>query len=137
MPLPGHNDCRADGKPMEEAVCRAVIVEDDRQPTISENKAGEHPSPRSVAEDPEFIWMTAEIRQCTCACCHTKSWGGPGVYFWDLEFAPVWTDSASLWSLSVLAGETEEDFQTLPTDDLERLRRWVESERERRQLAAD
>jgi hypothetical protein len=120
---------------MEESVCRAVIADDGRQTTVSASKV-ETPSDPALAHDPELLWLTAEIQRCTCACCHTASWGGPGVYFWDLEFQPVWTDSASMWSLSVLSGETHEDFQTLPVEDLERVQNWVESERERRGLAA-
>jgi hypothetical protein len=131
--LPGHNDCLPEGEEMSEEICRAVVAADPRQPTVSENKAPEEAGPNDQRlQDPEFLWVTSEVNRCTCRCCHTKSWGGPGVYFWDLEFEPVWVDSASNWSLSVFAGKTGEVEQTLPTEDIERLEAWVDGELDRR-----
>ncbi|GDX80451.1 hypothetical protein LBMAG42_22620 [Deltaproteobacteria bacterium] len=132
--VPRHNECLPEGEAMSEATCRAVVEEDGRLPTHGGNKSGTEPDPVDPRlSDPEFLWMTAEVRRCTCSCCHTESWGGPGVYYWNLEFAPVWTDSASSWTLSVFAGLTGEANQTLPTDDLERLQAWVEAEGIRRE----
>ncbi len=131
--LPSHNECLEEGERFSPEVCVAVVDEDNRQPTVSENKSGDEPlddDPR--AADPELAWVTSEVQRCACACCHTRSWGGPGVYFYDLEWAPVWTDSASSWTLGVFAGFTDEERQTLPTSDLARLQAWAEAERERR-----
>jgi hypothetical protein len=118
---------------MSAETCIAVVEDADRFPTVSEDKAGS-PSATDAARaaDPELAWLTAEVKRCTCACCHTTRWGGAGVYFWDLDFGPVWTDSASLWSLSVFAGFTEEYEQTLPTEERARVQAWVEAEAERR-----
>ena len=125
--VPGHNDCLAEGEEMTEEVCLQVVEVDGRYPTVSEDKsdlAGIEADRR--AEDPELLWLTDEIRRCTCSCCHTARWGGPGVYFWDLDFEPVWIDSASLWTLSVFGGWTEEDAQTFPLEDLDRVRSYIE-----------
>ena len=137
--LPGHNECLPEGEEMQEETCLAVVADAGRYPTVSENKSGAEASsddPRLTDED--YQWITATAKRCTCSCCHTSRWGGAGVYFWDLDFSPVWVDSASLWSLSVFGGFTEEDFQTLPADDMERLQTWLEGEADRRRaLDAD
>lgn len=131
--VPGHDDCKPVGFEMEADVCAAVIAEDGRQPTVSQDKSGLPPvadDPR--LSDPELAWLDTQVKRCTCACCHTASYGGPGVYFWDLEFAPVWLDSASRWSLSVFSGQTGERSQTLPSTDPDRLLAVVDAEIERR-----
>jgi len=133
LDLPGHNECLPEGEEMTAEVCLAVVEEAGRYPTVSEDKSGldaEPDDPR--ADDPELAWLTGEVNRCACRCCHTASWGGAGVYFWDLDFRPVWTDSASLWSLGVFAGLTEETEQTLPTADIARVRAYLERERARR-----
>lgn len=131
--IPGHNECLDEGESYSPETCLALVEDDARQPTISEDKAGFEPvedDPR--LQDPELAWVTSEVKRCACACCHTRSYGGPGVYFYDLEWTPVWTDSASSWTLGVFAGFTDEERQTLPTSDLARLQAWVEAERSRR-----
>ena len=57
--------------------------------------------------------------------------------FYDLTWEPVWIDSASGWSLRVLAGDTKDEIQTLPTTDPERLKALVDSELERRRNLPD
>jgi hypothetical protein len=131
--IPGHNECLPAGESYSDEVCRAVVEDAGRQPTVSENKSGaeaDWDDPRLT--DPEYLWMEGEIMRCACRCCHTTEFGGAGVYFWDMDFSPVWIDSASGWSLSVFGGWTEEPDQTLPTDDLERLRAVIETELDRR-----
>jgi hypothetical protein len=131
--IPGHNECLPEGEEMTAEVCLAVVEDQGRSPTASENKSGDEPGESAPRlDDPELQWLTSEVNRCACRCCHTASWGGAGVYFWDLEYSPVWTDSASLWSLGVFAGWTEEDDQTLPTADIERVRAYVQSEWDRR-----
>lgn len=125
--VPGHNDCLAEGEEMTEEVCLQVVEVDGRYPTVSEDKSGAYGAEAEArAADPDLEWLRSEAKRCTCSCCHTRSWGGPGVYFWDLEWSPVWIDSASGWSLRVLAGETEEEAQTLPSTDPERVKAYVE-----------
>lgn len=134
--IPGHNECLPLGEEMTEDVCLAVVEDFGHYPTTSENKSGDEPRPDDPrAEDPELAWITSEVKRCACSCCHTARWGGAGVYFWDLDWAPVWTDSASLWSLSVFGGYTEDYDQTLPTAEIERVRAWLELEAERRRAA--
>lgn len=131
--IPGHNDCLDVGERYDDEVCIAVVEEQGRVPTESENKAPVEATwddPR--LGDPEFQWATSEIDRCACRCCHTAGLGGAGVYAWDLSFTPVWVDSASNWTLRVMGGWTEEYEQTLPTSDIERLRRWIDSESQRR-----
>jgi hypothetical protein len=138
LDLPAHNDCLPEGEEMTEDICLAVVEEAGKYPTVSENKSGLDPvedDPR--LQDPELAWVTSEINRCACRCCHTKAWGGPGVYFWDLDWTPVWTDSASLWTLSVFGGWTEEYAQTFPSSDMERLRSYIEAEADRRREARD
>lgn len=138
LDLPEHNECLPEGQEMTEEVCLAVVEEAGKYPTVSENKSGLDPvedDPR--LQDPELAWVTSEINRCACRCCHTKEWGGPGVYFWDLDWTPVWTDSASLWTFSVFGGWTEEERQTLPTSDLPRLQAYLEGEADRRREARE
>jgi hypothetical protein len=136
--IPGHNECLAEGEEMSEATCLAVVEDFGHYPTVSEEKTGyAAPLDDPRALDPEYLWLTAQIKRCTCNCCHHTSYGGPGAYFWDLDFLPVWTDSASRWSLSVLGGWTEEPDQTLPTEDLERVRAYIEGEYDRRAALDD
>lgn len=136
--LPGHNECLPEGETMSDEACLAVVEDAGRYPTVSENKVGvEATSDDPRLDDEDFQWITATAKRCTCSCCHTSHWGGAGVYFWDLDFSPVWVDSASLWSLSVFGGFTEEDFQTLPADDMERLQGWLEDEADRRRALDD
>jgi hypothetical protein len=136
LDLPEHSECFELGHVMDEATCLAVVEEDGRYPTVSENKSGIEPDlddPR--IGDPELEWMRSEIQRCTCSCCHTKPWGGPGVYFYDLTWEPVWIDSASNWSLRVLKGDTNDEVQTLPSTDPERFEAVIEAELERRRNA--
>ena len=132
--LPGHNDCLPVGERMSDATCLAVIVADDRFPGESFDKSGVpvvEDDPR--VDDEEIAWLTSEIQRCTCSCCHYSSLGGPGAFFWDLDYeGEVWLDSASAWSLLVLVGSHASENQMLPTDDIERARRVVDKELARR-----
>lgn len=131
--LPGHDECLPPGERMSDEVCLAVLEADGRYPTTSEDKSGV-PTTADDARlaDDDYNWMTDEVRRCTCVCCHSTVYGGPGTYLWDIDFEPVWIDSMSGWSIGVFGGWTEEAAQTLPTDDLERLRRVLDAERQRR-----
>jgi hypothetical protein len=134
-PLPGHNECRAEALSTE--TCLAVVEADGRYPTTAEDRSYTDPvadDPR--ATDPELAWLRDDLRRCACACCHMGSVGGPGAYFWDLEWEPVWIDSASTWTIGVLLGETGEGNQTLPLGDRARASAILEAERERRRAAA-
>jgi hypothetical protein len=119
---------------MSDEVCLAVVEEDGRMPTTSYLSSGApmpaEDDPRLT--DPDYLWLETEIERCTCVCCHTASFGGPGVHRWDMDFEPVWIDSASGWTLGVLVGDTEEYDQTRPSSDLERFRAVIDRERERR-----
>ena len=131
LDLPAHSECFELGHVMDEETCLAVVEDDGRYPTVSENKSGLEPDwddPR--IDDPELEWLRSQIQRCTCSCCHTRPWGGPGVYFYDLTWEPVWIDSASSWSLRVLKGDTHDDTQTLPTTDRARLDAIIDSELE-------
>ena len=131
--LPGHNECLPEGEVMSEETCLAVVEHDGRQPTSSSNVTGIAPDPDDPRlDDPEYQWLASEIERCTCVCCHTASYGGPGVHRWNFEHAPVWIDSANEWTLSVFVGDTNEYDQTLPTDDPERMRAVIDREPERR-----
>ncbi len=133
LDIPGHNECLEEGEQMTEAICVTLVEEDGRYPGVSEDKTPED-TPDDVwrLDDEEYLWLESEIRRCACACCHQSSIGGPGAYFWDLDWEPVWIDSASLWTLSVFGGWTEEPDQTLPTEDVDRLRALLEAEADRR-----
>ncbi|MED5370013.1 MAG: hypothetical protein VX899_03280 [Myxococcota bacterium] len=131
--LPEHSQCFEAGHVMDAETCLAVVEEDGRQPTVSENKSGQAPDPEDPRlEDPELLWLAAEIERCTCVCCHKEAYGGPGVYFYDMDFSPVWIDSASTWSLNVLSGETNNPTQSLPSDEPERVLAIIEAEIDRR-----
>ena len=133
LDLPHHDECLPVGEEMTDATCLAVVAHDGRYPGQSFDKSGVDPGPDDprVGSD-DLAWITAEIRRCTCSCCHQSTLGGPGSYFWDLDYDGVWLDSASDWSLRVLAGIQESENQRLPTDDPERLQRIVEDEISRR-----
>lgn len=131
--IPEHSECLPPGEEYSDEVCIALVEEDGRYPGTSEDKAqesGTDDDPRLT--DPDYLWLTGELRRCACRCCHTTSLQGPATYFWDLEFTPVWIDSASSWSLDVLAGNTHEAAQTVQTDDLERAQAVIAQEIERR-----
>ncbi|MEQ1570142.1 MAG: hypothetical protein ABMA64_31200 [Myxococcota bacterium] len=133
--LPGHNDCLPEGEVMPDDTCLDVVEVDGRMPTVSYLSSDAPPAapddPRLT--DPDYVWLTDQIRRCTCSCCHQRTIGGPGVHRWDLDFEPVWIDSANDWVLQVFVGETEEYLQTFPTDDPERVRAVVEREWARRE----
>ncbi len=136
LDLPSHNECLPTGEKMSAEVCIAVVEDDGRYPGVSENKSHTDPDandPRLT--DPDYQWLLSEVERCACVCCHNSEWGGPGTYFWDVAWSPMWIDSASNWSLSVLGGWTNEEDQTLPADDLERLQALLEYEMDRRQEA--
>jgi hypothetical protein len=132
--LPGHNDCLDAGEEMDEATCLAVVEDDGRVPTESTLAYGvpEAQPDDTRLTDVDYTWLTSEVQRCTCACCHTASWGGPGVHRWDLDFQPVWIDSASNWVLGVFGGWTSEPDQTLPSSDTGRVRAILEREVARR-----
>lgn len=135
--IPGHNECLDEGEVYTAETCLALVEDDGRQPTVSEDKAGFSEAGVVRVDDPELAWVTSEVKRCACSCCHTREYGGPGVYFYDLDWTPVWTDSASSWTLGVFAGFTEEEAQTLPTSDLARLQAWVDGEKDRRRELAE
>ncbi len=134
LDLPGHNECLPSGEQMNEEICLAVVEEDGRVPTKSERKSNlpeDVDDPR--LDDPEIAWLQAEAKRCTCSCCHTGSFGGPGVYFWDLDFEPVWLDSASIWSLEVFAGLKYSEIQQFPTEEPQRVEAIIRREISARQ----
>jgi hypothetical protein len=129
LDLPGHNDCLPEGQEMDDATCSAVIEADGRMPTVptrAYHTVADDNDPR--LDDPEYQWLEAEVKRCTCVCCHTERLGGPGTHRWDIDFAPVWIDSMNEWSMRVFVGDTYEGDQTLPTDDPDRLRAVLEAE---------
>ena len=131
--LPNHNECLPAGEEFSDEVCLAIVEADGRYPGVSENKSGDEAGwddPRLT--DPEFLWATEQVRRCACRCCHSTQYGGPGVYFYDLDFEPVWIDSASVWSMGVIAGWTDEPDQTLPAEDMARFEAFIEAEIDRR-----
>ena len=129
--IPEHSQCF--DAPIADAVCYDVIALHDQQPTQSYNQSG-IPSANDDERrsDVEYVWLSSEMERCVCSCCHNSRLEGSGTFFWDISFEPVWIDSANSWSLSVLAGETDEADQTLPVSDMERLRALIERERQRR-----
>jgi len=134
--LPTHDECLPPGERMSDETCLAVIEHDGRLPGQSFDKSGVE----VVGDDPrvgsdDLLWLTAEIERCTCSCCHQSELGGPGAYFWDLDYDGVWLDSASRWSLQVLAGIHDSENQVLPSDDLPRVQQIVLDEIARRDAA--
>ena len=134
--LPTHDECLPPGERMSDETCLAVIEHDGRLPGQSFDKSGVE----VVGDDPrvgsdDLLWLTAEIERCTCSCCPQSSLGGPGAYVWDLDYDGVWLDSASRWSLQVLAGIHDSENQVLPTDDLPRVQQIVLDEIARRDAA--
>lgn len=130
--LPEHSSCPG-SEVLTDEVCLAVVAEDGRYPTTSVNRSFNpevEDDPR--LDDPDYIWLGEQIQDCTCVCCHRTQYGGPGVYLWDLDYEPVWIDSMSSWSMRTFVGETGEDAQTLPVDDVERFLAVIEAERQYR-----
>lgn len=130
LDLPGHSACLPEGEVMPRETCVAVVEEDGRLPTTSWRASNAVPpdedDPRLT--DPDYQWLTSEIERCTCVCCHRSSTDGPGAFKYDLDFGPVWIDSANDWTLKVLLGDTGDALRTLPSTDAERLRSVVERE---------
>lgn len=128
--LPEHSSCPG-AEVLSDEVCLAVVEEDGRFPTVSQNRSGnpvDEADPR--LKDPDYAWLTGEVADCTCVCCHTTSYGGPGIFLWDVEHEPVWIDSMNGWSLRVFAGHEYDETQNFPSSDPERLERLVEKERQ-------
>jgi hypothetical protein len=139
-PLPGHSTCLPPGQAMSDGVCLAVVEQDGRMPGTSYDRSfatHDDPDPRLV--DPELDWLTSQIRRCTCSCCHQSELGGPGSYFWDLDYDGPghWIDTASDWSLGVFVGTYEGNDQKFPNEDLARVRAVIEAELERRDAARE
>ena len=131
--LPGHNQCLPAGEIMDDETCLAVIEADGRLPGESFDKSGvvaESPDPRH--DDPDLQQLYDDIRRCTCSCCHQSTLGGPGAFFWDLDFEPMWIDSASVWSLQVMVGFVESENQLLPHEDRDWLQTVIQTEIDRR-----
>ncbi|MFT4622938.1 MAG: hypothetical protein ACI8PZ_001594 [Myxococcota bacterium] len=136
--LPGHDDCLPQGQAVDDATCLAVIAEDGRKPGESFDRSwASHDDPDPRVDDPDLAWLEDEIRRCTCACCHQSTLGAPGSYFWDLDFGPVWIDSASDWSLNVLAGNYYSENQFFPAETAAEVRAVIEAELARRDAARD
>jgi hypothetical protein len=136
--LPGHSDCLPDGEEMSAEVCLAVVEADGRSPNVSSDQSDAPPPvPETRLDDPEYQWLTAEVKRCTCSCCHTMAYGGPGVHRWDLDFEPVWIDSMDDWAVNVFVGEAWSENQYLPTDDPERLQAVIGTELARREAARE
>jgi len=132
--LPQHDDCLPEGQVMDDATCLAVVEHDGRFPGQSFDRSGVDPDPNDPRVGSEQLqWLTDEVRRCTCACCHQSSLGGPGAYFWDLDYeGEVWLDSASDWSLEVFAGIRESENQHFLSSDPARVLQIIEAELERR-----
>ena len=134
--LPTHSECLPEGEQMSEETCLAVVKHDNRLPTVSYYMANvEAPDPDPRIDDVDYLWLAEQAQRCTCSCCHTSSLGGPGIFRWDLEFEPMWIDSATDWTLKVFAGFTYSEDQVLPIEDQDRLQRIVQAELDRRDLA--
>jgi hypothetical protein len=135
--LPGHSECLAEGEEMPLDTCEAVVEEDGRLPTVSFRASNAPPIPGDDPRltDPDYVWLTAETKRCACVCCHSTVVGGPGTFQWDIDFAPVWIDSANDWVLSVFVGDTGDELRTLPTSDPDRLHAVIEREWARRDAA--
>ena len=132
--LPHHDECLPPGEQMDDATCLAVVEADGRQPGQSFDRSwADPPDPDPRVDDADLAWLHDELRRCTCSCCHQSTLGGPGVYFWDLDFGPVWIDSASDWSLNVLAGTYPSENQFFPAETAERVRAVIEAELDRRE----
>jgi len=118
---------------MDDETCLAFLEADGRLPTESSDRSGVPPQDDDTrAHDPELAWLAGQISRCTCSCCHRSSLGGCGAHRYDIEWSPVWIDSASSWSLRVLSGDVESENQFLPIEDLDRVREIVDTERQRR-----
>jgi hypothetical protein len=136
--LPEHSECVPEGQEMSVEICLAVVEADGRQPSQSFYKVSTPPpDPDPRMEDPEYGWLTSEASRCTCICCHSTSTGGPGVFHWDLDFEPMWIDSASDWTLLVFSGMEYSAHQALPTDDVPRLQALIQAELDRRDAAKE
>ena len=127
---PEHSSCPG-AEVLTDEVCLDVVEEDGRYPTVSENRSGnpvDEKDPRLVDED--YVWLTEEVEDCTCVCCHASSYAGPGVYLWDVDFGPVWLDSMNSWSLNVFSGEIVDETQNFVASDPERFERLIEKEKQ-------
>lgn len=116
-----------------------------------------HEPPGAVAQvehDPDTLddidhdWVLAELRACSCSCCHADD--GIGTYIWSSSFEPAWSDSAADGPLSTLGAsganhtshriplEVNNGFSREetghPTTDPERFATYVERELARRGL---
>ena len=133
LDLPEHSECLPPGEVMDAETCAAVVEHDGRLPTEPSHKTDAPPDPADPRiDDADLNQLLADTRRCTCACCHDSTLGGPGAYFWDVTWQPVWIDSANDWSLGVFAGIYESENQSLPHEDPDWVRAVIQAELDRR-----
>lgn len=112
-------------------------------PAIGSSAKVEH-DPETLA-DPDYDWVVEQIAACSCTCCHAE--GSESAYVWSFDFSPDFAMSASDEVFERLDGaddanhsgpspETNYGFErvdgSLPTQDIERLRGFVDRELARR-----
>lgn len=99
-------------------------------------------------QDPDFQWVTEQVEACGCVCCHSTELDASQAYAWDIDYAPVWTESVTDRGLGIFAGivpssalgyspvEENNGFSReltgAPTTDVERFQQFFFRELERR-----
>ena len=112
---------------------------------VSVGSSAKHdPDPETLA-DPDYDWVIEQITACSCTCCHAE--GSQAAHIWSFDFAPDFATSAADEIFEQLDGAEAGHFGqpdpdqnygfdrydgSLPTQDIERLRGFVDRELERR-----
>lgn len=139
--------CTAPGKTYDASFCPDVRTMRPN-PGIASQGSRQVKEDEARLSDPDLAWSAGEVQACACLCCHSAKLGGPGAFAWDIDFSPVWTDSATDRALAINAGIIDSSIfgdidpklnngfirtkMGLPTTDPDRMRAFLRRELERR-----
>ena len=119
----------------------ALACEEGAPPSVHPDIPGVDPR----SGDPDYAWSRAHGLRSDCAKCHRGSLAAEDLpvdcdtvercltarYYWDLDFEPYWTDSASDQTLEALRGPAGE-APLVESDEPERMRAFLTRELEYR-----
>lgn len=110
--------------PLADDVCECIVAADERpfSPGVDQSGVLAGGDAGTRAMDPSLSHWKERIRSTRCGCCHNAQFEGPGSFYWDLAYEPVWLDSVTDERLLKMAGQTEQQtgaMQSLTFDDAE------------------
>jgi hypothetical protein len=123
-----------------------------------EDPPAKEPDPNDPRlDDSEFMgelaWVTEQVEACACVCCHDSRNFDGKFGKWDIARGPIWLDTLSDNGLALFAGLADSStlgaypasenngfdrtLTGLPTNDTERMKRFLYAELERRGVSQE